>query len=283
MRLILALFAAGTFFTATGSRAELVDFLPAAPPGIPGDFNNNGIVSHSDYAMLSDNAGSFNLPQDFNTYRANYGDTASSSHSLSGLGFSITSAPVGGNVEWTFKFSNVDGALAGHLSIQVDGGVNAPNIVSATAGASFSQPVPGMKTFSWLPEVDQGGVTDYPEGAHKDSAAHQAYGALGTALGATFTDATLTFLTLVTEGQQTTTLRVLSGQYDGSHRYSEYGYRFNGGYEDFYFDEDDPDIVATFTAAVPEASAILFWSGLTAATAAGRLLRRRRPTHSPIA
>jgi hypothetical protein len=120
---------------------------------LPGDFNNDGIVSHADFSFLGNNSGT---PENFGEYRANYGriansDGTSSASSSSILPFKISPmATMDGNVEWTFTFSNVSGHLAGHLAIRVDG-PNAPNILSVEPGP-FMEPVPGtaIPGFTWL-------------------------------------------------------------------------------------------------------------------------------------
>jgi hypothetical protein len=228
---------------------------------LAGDYNNDGIVSHADYATLSlgISQGGFSSA-DFDIYLANYGRTASEP---SALPFAITSsATIDGNVQWTFTFSNVSGPLAGHLSLRVDG-PNAPNILSMVAGPSFmdngAAPVglPGIQTFPWLTliDVDPGsGTNNRPLGVQFNNSTHEAYAALGLDLGQTFTNANLTFLTLVTEGQQTTTLRVLGGI-----DISEYGYAVSQLASDDYFFTTDQ--VATFTA-IPESSCIVVWSCL---------------------
>ena len=127
---------------------------------LPSDFNADGIVSHADYSILGDGFGTSFTLADFNVYRVNYGSTASSPSSLP---FSMTPTPtVGGNVQWTLAFSNVSGALAGHLGIGVDG-PGAPAILSINGGPLFTDAglgVPGSipaspPTFSgWLSLTD---------------------------------------------------------------------------------------------------------------------------------
>ena len=225
-----------------------------AVPGLPGDFNADGIVSHADYSVLGDGFGTSFTIADFDVYRANYGQTASSPSSLP---FSITPTPtVGGNVQWTLAFSNVSGALAGHLALGVDG-PGAPDILSIDGGPLFTdagQGVPGSvpaspPTFSgWLSlsDTDPGPDTNNkPVGVQYNNTTHEAYAALGTTLGQSFSNATVTFLTLVTEGQNTTTLRVFGGA-----SASEFGYQGT----DYYFNADQ---VATFTPVPEPSSAVL--------------------------
>jgi hypothetical protein len=102
-------------------------------------------------------------------------------------------------------------------------------------------------------------MNNKPVGVQHHNPTHQAYGALGTTLGQTFSDATLPFLTLVTAGQNATTLRVLGGT-----DVSEYGYNGN----DYYFPTDQ---VAAFTP-VPEPSSVtlILLALLSAAVLAGR-------------
>ena len=230
------------------------------PAGLNGDFNGDGIVSHGDYSFLGNDwvVNGADQPA-FDEYFTNYGDTASSP---SILPFAISSlATMDGNVEWTFTFSNVSGSLAGHLAIRIDG-PNAPKIASIVHGPLLMDDgmspvgVPGKAPssgFTWLTLTDvdgNPGTPGFPVGAQRNNA-NEAYAALGTTLGQSFSNSSLVFLKLVTEGQQTTTLRVLGGM-----NISEYGYGVGTSTTDYFFTSDQ---VATFTA-VPEASPILIWA-----------------------
>jgi hypothetical protein len=125
--------------------------------------------------------------------------------------------------------------------------------------------VPGLKppTFGgWLKQTDLDpgpGEMKRLLGEQFDNTAHEAYAALGTTLGLSLNNATLTFLTIVTEGQQPTTVRVLGGE--AASDLSEYGYRDPNttpsflGATTYHFHEDK---VGTFSA-VPEASTVLVW------------------------
>jgi hypothetical protein len=244
-------------------------FAPAinAAPALPGDYNNNGFVSHADFVLWAETPGNFGGdPAGFNMYRANYGRTASSP-SLPWLPLTITPLPtMDGNVEWKFSFSDLMNTphkpFAGHLSIRIDGGPSAPDIVSITPGPSFMA-VPGTApdSFEWLNETEVRPGASFPEGAQYDNSAHEAYAALGTK-GATSATNTFTFLTLVTEGQQATSVRVLGGD-----SISEYGYLLTStpdpfDSEDYFFVTDQ---VASFEGAVvPEASTLLAWTCLAA-------------------
>ena len=109
---------------------------------ILGDYNGDGIVSHADYSVLGDTFGSTTDLRadgdsdgvidhaDFTIYSLRYGNTASQP---SVLPLSVTPSVVGGNVEWTFTYSGVSGALAGHLNILTDG----PQVLSVIGGSSF--------------------------------------------------------------------------------------------------------------------------------------------------
>ncbi len=223
-----------------------------AAPTQESDFNGDGIVSHADYSILGDNFGSagsansgdangdgFVDAADFALYRSQYGNTASTP---SILPFTATATPtVGGNVEWLLQFSNVNGALAGHLNIQTSG----PAVLAVTPGSMLqddgSPPVgaPGFR--------ETGGAMNVVEGI--SFAGDKAYAALGTTLtffGPPPTSATLDFLTLTTAGQQTTSITVRSGLVAGQ-RLSEYGYQG----QDYFFEES-----LTFTfVGVPEPAA----------------------------
>jgi hypothetical protein len=164
---------------------------------IPGDFNGDGMVSHADLSIIGDGFGTqFFLP-DYEIYRANYGQTASLPATLP---LTVSAMPTpGGNLEWRFTFANVNGALAGHLNISVNG----PTILSAAGGPLFRDdgidPV-GVPGFNASHAVEEGisfsGTT--------------AFAALGTTLTQSpslhNSQSTLEFLRLVTAGIQPTTI-----------------------------------------------------------------------------
>jgi hypothetical protein len=191
--------------------------------GLLGDYNVDGVISHADYSVLGYHFGTpgflpndltpgFVSLADFHVYRDHYGETLS----LPGvLPFEVAWAPTpGGNTLWTFTFSNVDGALAGHLNISTDG----PNIVSALPGPSFlddeTDPVgvPGINASSAIEEgISFSGST--------------AFAALGTTLSISpsISNATLEFLRLTTEGTQPTMLT-----FAGEYGYQGIDYEFGG-------------------------------------------------------
>lgn len=218
----------------------------AVVPGTPGDYDQTGYVSHADYSVLGDTFGSMvdlhadgdgsgevDLP-DYLLYEDNYGAGGGLATTASVLPLTLTPMPTaGGDVEWTIAFSNVSGALAGHMLVDAIGA----DILSATAGASFMD-TPGDLVGGW--ETGSAGASGtQPSGVQISGVFNEAYAALGTTLGLSFFNDTLTFLTVVTEGQQTTTLTV---------RGAEYGY---GGTD--YFFAAPP--TATFIG-VPEPSSL---------------------------
>jgi Dockerin type I domain len=171
--------------------------------GAPGDFNGDGIVSHADLSLIGDGFGTqFFLP-DYYLYVANYGQTASQPADLP---LAVTAMPTpAGNLEWTFTFSNVNGALAGHLNISANG----PTILSATGGPLFKDDgrdpvgVPGFNASHTIEEgISINGAT--------------AFAALGTTLTLSpsllNSNSTLEFLRLVTAGVQPTTV-TYAGEY----------------------------------------------------------------------
>ena len=131
---------------------------------------------------------------DFDLYRAHYGQAATAPLP-SVLPLSVTSSPtLSGNVEWQFTFSNVSGALGGHLNIDTHGA----SVVSEVSGPAFMD-VPGL---DWMNAIHEGIIID---GTHT-------FAGLGTTLGSHPSDATLAFMTLVTAGLQPTSLSI-TGQY----------------------------------------------------------------------
>lgn len=189
----------------------------AAVPGVfPGDYNDDGAVTHADYVVLAEHFGKTVAdmeeatvadgdgdgvigPSDLDLYIDNYGTTLSEP---SILPFSITpTATPDGNVAWVLAFSEVDGPLAGHVNIETDG----PTILSVTGGPSFMNYAPApraMPGIDWNGDVGQGILIDE----------NRAFAALGTTLDVSYSDDTLEFLTLVTEGNQPTILAI-EGEY----------------------------------------------------------------------
>jgi hypothetical protein len=193
----------------------------ATVPGLPGDYNLDGTVSHADYSVLGD---SYGLPVppgsgadgdgdgaigpgDFDVYVANYGFILTGAEFGTAAvfpgtqPFTITPTPTpAGNLEWVFSLAPVNGALAGHVNITTDG----PHILSIMEGESFKDdnvsPV-GVPGNDELGDVQQGILVGM------DS--HKAFVALGTTLGGVaFPAPPLTFMTLVTEGLQPTSLTI---------------------------------------------------------------------------
>jgi hypothetical protein len=187
------------------------------PVGLPGDYNEDGRIFHGDYSVLGDNFGSaFSLANDdtpgvalddFDRYVANFGNVvaaaaaAGSSISLpGGLTLDVAATPTpGGNLQWTFTFSEVNGSLAGQLNLNSGG----PNILSVVGGPGFLDNgiapvgVPGQNGFT----VDQG----IPP--HSGSTAFAALATTLTSPPALLNShSTLLFLTVVTEGTGPTTL-----------------------------------------------------------------------------
>jgi hypothetical protein len=184
---------------------------------IPGDYNQNGVVSHGDYSILGDTYGQIGIPglfadgngdgmvgqADFNVYMDNYGSMLS----LPGtLPFDVIATPIGSNVHWVFFLSGVNGALAGHVNIQTSG----PTVVDVLPGAPFMDdglsPV-GVKGINASNTIQQG----------ISFSGSTAFAALGTNLvdttaGPPLVNETLHFMTLITSGTQPTTLTV-TGEY----------------------------------------------------------------------
>ncbi len=199
-----------------------------ASVGLPGDYNHNGFVSHSDYSVLGDTYGQ-TVPSflgadgngdgvvdsiDYAIYRDSYGQTASLPATLP---LTVSAVPTpGGNLEWTFTFSNVNGALAGHLNISTNG----PSILSVDGGPMFKDDgfnpldAPGINASLAV----QKGIS-FSGGT--------AFAALGTTLTQSpallNSSSTLEFLRLVTAGSQPTTLT-----YAGEVGYQGQDYVHNG-------------------------------------------------------
>jgi hypothetical protein len=239
----------------------------APPIGIPADYNHDGIVSHADYSILGDTFGSLSdlradgIPdgvidlQDFDFYRTHYGQTASLP-SLNNL--TVNSAATSdGNVEWTFVFSNIDGALAGHLNF------------TSTNSSPFNSVTPGPLFHD--DEIDPIGVP----GASRDLGvlsgvsivphnAFAAFAALGTSLPESpslfNSHSTLEFARLVTLGQSPTTL-----SYDGEFGYQGQDYIYQGSAS------FEPDADKT---SAPEPWSLVVWTGLAMAAVAVAYLRR---------
>jgi hypothetical protein len=189
------------------------------PIGIAGDYNMDGIVSHADYSVLGDAFGSSNLVADGNldgvvdlvdyeVYRANFGSTAafgtagsaSSFESGSPLAVVPTTTPEG-NTEWTITVEGVPDSLAGQLNIVS----SQSNFLSATGGGSMldnGTPPAGVPG-----RTPAGGIE---EGVFFES--RQAFAALGSTLGAPSPGQNREFITLVTEGDEFTTLSI-SGEF----------------------------------------------------------------------
>ena len=192
-----------------------------------GDYNHDGIVSHADYSVLGDTFGQSVPPGfgadgdgdglvdygDFDIYTTHYGSTASQP---SVLPLAVTPSVVGGNVQWTFAFSGVNGALAGHLNILTDG----PQVVSATGGGSF---LDGGQNPVGVPGKKSGGGTV----SGISFAANSAFAALGTTLSLSpslhNSNSTLEFLRLTTAGQGPTILA-----YSGEYGYQGIDYTVSG-------------------------------------------------------
>jgi len=230
----------------------------AVPAGVPGDYSNDGFVTHADYSVLGDSYGQNGLPNrnsqsggnvgaaDFEFYKAQYG--GQSSPSPSSLEFVLTPWQTpGGDVAWTFAFKqkpdDAYSALAGHFGIEVVGHSGAPNIYNilpgefATDDGVGSAGVPGSNPFAFdfLTPTDTYG---HPNGKYSEAAdgsTSHAYVAFGTKLGHTFGPSeTVPLFTIFTGSVRTTTLRILGGA--GK---SEFGY----GGRDWYLPQT---IEATF-------------------------------------
>jgi hypothetical protein len=282
------------------ARADLLVAAVVAVPGIDGDYNGDGGVNHADYSVLGDHYGtSFALlnevagvtagvvtVEDFYEYRARYSGEISGVE-VGILPINVTPTPTAdGNVQWTFSFSNVNGAVAGQFAIRVSGSNNltAPNILSMTAGPFMTDdgvnPVglPGDVIFGWeaLSDLDPGANVNFrATGLQFNNSTHEAYASLGTTLGQSFSNSTLTFLTLVTQGQDMTTVQLLDEQFPAKSDYGYMGkhYRISG------------ILGATFNA-IPEASTILIWSCLSAIAVGSGILsakqKRGRAVSSPL-
>jgi hypothetical protein len=177
-----------------------------AVASIPGDFNSDGVVSHADFSIWGDTIGQIVIPgtgadgnadgiissADFDIYRVHYGSHHAVSPSI--LPLSVTSSVAGGNVQWVFTYSHVSGTLSGDLNIDTHGA----SVVSEIGGPAFFN-VPGL---DWLNAIHDGVVID---GAHT-------FAGLGRNGGSHRPDASLVFLTLVTQGLQPTNLTI-TGEY----------------------------------------------------------------------
>jgi hypothetical protein len=223
------------------------------PAGTPGDYNNNGLVDHADYVTVRDRMNTTStLPNDvtpgsvtaadFDVYRAHY-EGSIGGVPQSPFVFAITPrATAEGNVQWTVTFNGLTSSspLGGHFSIRVDGPSD-PNILSMTAGTSFDKMLPGNQTFPWLTLTDvdpHPTVTNLkPVGIQFNNPTNEAYAAIGSIdLPST---APVNVLTLVTEGLQPTTLRVLGGT-----NMSVYAHIATTNGSNYYLSSDR---VATFT------------------------------------
>jgi hypothetical protein len=205
------------------------------PPGLPGDYNFDGIVSHADYSVLGDTYGSTgNLAADGNgdgtvgivdyqLYRAHYGSVAAFSafgDVPSGLPLVVvpTTTPQG-NTQWTITVQGVPNSLAGHLNIVS----SQSNFLSAAGGSSLQDdgtPPAGV------PGLTPSGVVE--EGVFFES--RRAFAALGSTLGAPSPGQNREFVTLVTQGDEFTTLS-LSGEfgYQGATYFVNESYSFGPG------------------------------------------------------
>jgi hypothetical protein len=192
------LFLCGVLFAAEATALAI--------PSIPGDYNFDGVVSHADFTVWGDTIGEVVIPgsgadgnadgiistPDFNIYREHYGIHHAVLPSI--LPLSVTSSAIGGNVQWVFTYSHVSGTLGGDLSIDTHGAA----VVSEIEGPSFFN-VPGR---DWLNAIHEGVVID---GTHT-------FAGLARTGGSHQPDASLVFLTLVTQGLQSTNLSI-TGEY----------------------------------------------------------------------
>jgi hypothetical protein len=192
---------------------------PFPPLALPGDYNLDGIVSHADYSVLGDSFGSVGfLPADgdgdgvvglgdYQFYRAHFGEVALFSaagdvsvQSEFPLAVVPTTTPEG-NTQWTVTVEGVPNSLAGHLNFAS----SRSNFLSATGGASLlddGSPPPGVPG-----RTASGAIA---EGIFYET--RQAFAALGSTLGASSPGPNRQFVTLVTEGDEFTTLAI-SGEF----------------------------------------------------------------------
>lgn len=246
--------------------------------GVVGDYNNDGKVTHADYVTLSSVYGTATaLPNDpiggtignaqFDQYRAAYGDTSSLPSPLT---FSITPSALGGNIQWVLTFASVSGAgLAGHVNVSVEGST----FLSVIPGPEFTDngdAMIGVPGFFGVPG------TTIKEGVYIDPdppGNTRAFAALGTTLGTTYSNATLTFATFVTSGLQPTTFKVFS-----EHTSSEFAVQSPAGGPavDFFFDSDQTATFAAASSAVPEAGGMLVWTCLSLVVGMVSAIRCRR-------
>jgi hypothetical protein len=70
---VLAGPAAGSFSLIVNSTSVILQAI-----GLPGDYNNNGIVDAADYVLWRKGLGTTSTPNDYNVWRANFGHTAGS-------------------------------------------------------------------------------------------------------------------------------------------------------------------------------------------------------------
>lgn len=228
-----------------------------ATTSIPGDFNNDGIVSHADYSYLADNWSSHNNHGDIATYNANYGETPPAG--ASPLVLSASSSIVAGNTEWVISFTGLSSALAAYLNID-----STALVLSAASGTLFRD---YMGMGAGLRGFDADGVKQTGTFFSGTSM----FASLGTNVaGPPFTFNPLTpveFVRFTTQGTSPTTITIRSGLGGGGQQLSALGY---GG--------RDYNVTAplTFsTAAVPEASSFAAIA-LVASVSAAWVARRRR-------
>jgi hypothetical protein len=57
------------------SQLDTTGILSVVSAGFPGDYNSNGTVDAADYVIWRKNPGSIHTPDDYNTWRTNFGQT----------------------------------------------------------------------------------------------------------------------------------------------------------------------------------------------------------------
>ncbi len=206
--------------------------LLGVPQGIPGDTNDDGMVTHADFTIISDNFGTTDFA-DYELFKANYGEAAATVPTP--LAFTVNwSVTAQNNLLWTFSFANVNAAIGGHLNIVSQGA----SILSAQAGVAFRDGNFPIFTASDYPGINL--LTNEVDNGISLESSTEVFAGLGSNLGQTFSNASLVFLTLETAGVNATTLT-----YEGEHGYQGADYLLAGEVSyvptlpgDFDLDED---------------------------------------------
>jgi hypothetical protein len=191
--------------------------VPSPPAGVVGDYNFDGIVSHADYTVLGDTFGQFgpNLAADgnldgivdqadFEVYRANYGIVPNTGTPVAP--FTIVASPtVDGDTRWVLSLPYIT-SLSAHVNIKVRDSSN-PSLHRTflqIAASSPLQDVPGVLTNS--ASANNGYIREGIYVPVTEITDTDVFVGLGTNLGQPITGGNHTFLTLISNGLQGTTL-----------------------------------------------------------------------------